>query len=55
MKVTSNRSVDFPKLGWAITAGDTRDLPEDKEAQKIILAHRSISEAKKEPITNVTK
>ena len=46
MKVTSTRSVDFPKLGWAISAGETRELPEDKAAQKVILAHRNISEAK---------
>ena len=52
MKVTSNRSVEFPKLGFAIAAGETRELPEDKEAQKIILAHRSISKAKERAITS---
>jgi hypothetical protein len=46
MKVTSTRSVDFPSLGWGITAGDVRELPADKEVQKVILAHRSISEFK---------
>lgn len=54
MKATSNRSVEFPKLGWAISAGETKELPSDKDAQKIILAHRSISEVKnrKEAVTS---
>jgi hypothetical protein len=54
MKVTSNRSVEFPKLGFAISAGETKELPTDKDAQKLILAHRSISEVKtrREPISN---
>lgn len=47
MKVVANRSVHFPKLNWGITAGETRPLPDEKEAQRIILAHRSISEVKK--------
>lgn len=48
MQVISTKSVDFPKLGWGITAGDTRELPEDKDAQKIILAHPAISQVRKE-------
>jgi len=52
MKVIANRSVEFPKLGFAISAGQTKELPADKEAQKIILAHRSIKEVKKETISN---
>ena len=48
MKVTSTRSIDFPKFDWGITAGETRDLPEDKNAQKVILAHHSISKVKGE-------
>jgi hypothetical protein len=48
MKVTSTRSIDFPKFDWGITASEIRDLPEDKDAQKAILAHRSISKVKGE-------
>lgn len=46
MRVTSDRSVEFPKLRFSISAGETKDLPDDKAAQKVILAHRSISEVK---------
>lgn len=46
MKVTANRTVEFPKLGWTIGAGETRELPVDKDAQRAILAHRSIKPAK---------
>jgi hypothetical protein len=52
MKVTSNRSVEFPKLNWAIAANETRDLPDDKDAQKVILSHRSIHKAKERALTN---
>jgi hypothetical protein len=52
MEVTANRSVEFPKLGWAISAGETRDLPEDKAAQKTILAHRSIKAVKEDKPTD---
>ena len=52
MKVTSTKSVDFPSLDWGITAGDTRELPEDKEAQKVILAHRAISKIKERAISD---
>lgn len=44
--VTSDRSVEFPKLDFAISAGDTQELPADKDAQTKILAHRSIRELK---------
>jgi hypothetical protein len=47
MKVTSRRDVHFPKINWGINAGETRDLPSDKHAQAIILAHPAISEVKK--------
>ena len=43
MKVTTTKSVHFPKLNWGITAGTVRDLPEDKAAQDAILAHGAIS------------
>jgi hypothetical protein len=52
MKVTSTKSVSFPSLDWGITAGDTRELPEDKDAQKVILAHPAISKSKKESTLN---
>jgi len=52
MKVTADRSVEFPKLGFAIAKGETRELPEDKEAQKVILAHRSISKVKERATTS---
>lgn len=45
--VTASKSVDFPKFNWGITAGDTRELPEDKKAQAVILAHPAISKSKK--------
>lgn len=38
MKVTSSKSISFPKLNWAISAGETKDMPAEKEAQKEILA-----------------
>lgn len=44
--VTSKKNVFFPKLNWGINAGETRELPAEKEAQKIILAHNAISKAK---------
>ncbi len=52
MKVTSNRSVEFPKLNFAISAGEVRELPEDKDAQAVILAHRSISKIKETKSTS---
>lgn len=48
MQVTASISVDFPKLGWGINAGDVRDLPDDADAQKQILAHSAILEVKTE-------
>jgi hypothetical protein len=41
--VTSTHSVEFPKLAWAITAGEVVELPADKEAQAQILAHPDIT------------
>jgi len=46
MQVTSHKSISFPKLGWGISAGETRDLPEGKEAQQRILAEPEISEVR---------
>jgi len=42
MKVTSKKSISFPKIGWAISAGETKDLPEGKEAQARILSESDI-------------
>lgn len=42
VKVTSRASIDFPGLEWGINAGEVRDLPSDKEAQKTILASEFI-------------
>lgn len=42
-KVTSTRDVDFPSLGWGISANDTRELPSDPKAQEVILSSEYIS------------
>lgn len=47
MKVTSNTSVEFPKLKWAISPGEEKDLPDDKQAQEIVLAHPDIAKVEK--------
>lgn len=44
MEVTSNKTISFSRIGWGINQGETRKLPEDKEAQKVILSHPAISE-----------
>lgn len=41
--VTSTRDVDFPSLGWGISANDTRELPSDPKAQEAILSSEYIS------------
>lgn len=46
MKVISTETIHFPSLDWGITAGEVKELPADPEAQKAILAHPAISEAK---------
>jgi hypothetical protein len=53
MKVTSKRSISFPKLNWGISAGQTKELPEDKEAQKRILSEHGIEVV--EPIKSKSK
>lgn len=47
MKVTSNKTISFPQFVWGIHAGEERELPSDKEAQKAILAHADIEEVGK--------
>lgn len=42
-KVTSTETVHFPKLSWGINAGETRELPADKDAQERILAEPGIT------------
>lgn len=44
--VTSTMTLDFPTLGWGIHAGESRELPEDPEAQSVILARDCISKVK---------
>jgi hypothetical protein len=39
LRVTASKDIDFPSLGWAIKAGEERDLPVEKEAQEVILSH----------------
>jgi hypothetical protein len=55
MKVTSEKSVSFPKLGWGISAGEERETPvfegkdgakKTKEAEERILAEPGIKEVK---------
>lgn len=37
MKVTSTKTISFPKYDWGINRGQERDLPDNKEAQEAIL------------------
>ena len=41
-KVTSTKSISFPKLGWGISAGEVKELPEGKKAQERILSEVEI-------------
>ena len=43
MIVTSKKSISFPKLGWAISAGEEKELPEDKASQERILQETEIT------------
>lgn len=47
MKVTSNKTISFPQFAWGIHAGEERELPSDKEAQKTILENEHIEEVGK--------
>lgn len=53
MKVTSKKSISFPKIGWAISAGEEKELPEDKESQARILQEESIEKVEAK-ITNTS-
>jgi hypothetical protein len=46
MKAISSKSISFPKYQWGINAGEVRELPDDKEAQKRILSEPEISEVR---------
>lgn len=42
-QVTTTKSISFPTIGWGISAGEVKELPEDKEAQERILLEPEIS------------
>lgn len=48
MKVTSRKTIDFPKYNWGIRAGEERELPKDKQAAEAIQSNRYISVIKPE-------
>lgn len=47
ISVTSTKDIDFPSLGWAIKAGEVRELPADAAAQAAILGSSYITKVKK--------
>lgn len=44
--VTSTQTIDWPQYGWAIRAGETRELPVDADAQAAILGSQHITKVK---------
>lgn len=50
MKITSNKTINFPSLGFGIKKGEVKNAPKDKKAQEAILSNRHIFEAKKKDI-----
>lgn len=42
MKVKARRSIEFPDLKWAISEGQTKELPTDKRAAERILQSPAI-------------
>ena len=50
MKVTSKKTISFPKLDWGINKGKIRELPKNKEAAEIILSHPAITEKKEDKL-----
>ena len=42
-KVTSTKDFSFPKLKWAISVGEIKELPDDKESQERILSESEIT------------
>lgn len=47
MKVTSKKTISFPSFGWSVKKGKIKELPEDKDTAKAILANRHIQPAEK--------
>ena len=43
MKITSNKTIDFPSLGFGINKGEVKDAPKDKKVQEAVLSNRHIS------------
>ena len=43
MKIISRKTIDFPKFKFGLKAGEKKELPDNKEAQKAILANRYIT------------
>lgn len=43
-KVTSTIDIDFTTIGWAIGEGQIKELPDNEDAQKEILANEYIKE-----------
>lgn len=54
-KVTSTKSIRFPKLNWGISAGEIKELPEEKEAQERILQEFEITKVEESNIKNNNK
>lgn len=54
-KVISRKTITFPKLRWGINAGETRELPKDKDVQKVILASNYITLVEKEKSGDIDK
>ena len=52
MKITSNKTIDFPSLGFVITKGETKDAPKDKKAKEAVLSSHHITEVKKSSNNN---
>lgn len=55
IKVTSTKSISFPKLKWGISAGETKELPNEKEAQERILQEIEITKVEDLNIKNKEK
>jgi len=47
MKVTSKKTISFPSFGWSVKKGKIKELPEDKDIAKAILANRHINPVEK--------
>lgn len=55
MKVKSTTSISFPKLGWAISPGEEKELPENEEAQKRILSEVDITPVEEQKVISKIK